>query len=102
MLNNAAAANDLQARPERKVKLGCFSLKHDDFVHDVQFDHYGRRIATCSSDQNIKVWERASDIDYADTSVNPSADRAVDLTTEETARQIANEMMLTNDWVCTA
>ena len=71
---------------QRKVNLANFSLKHDDFVHDVQFDHYGRRIATCSSDQNIKVWERAADIDYADTSCNPTADRAVDLTMEETAK----------------
>ncbi len=27
-------------------------------VHDVQFDYYGRRIATCSSDRTIKAsWD---------------------------------------------
>jgi hypothetical protein len=30
--------------------LASFSLKHEDFVHDVQYDFYGKRIATCSSD----------------------------------------------------
>ena len=29
---------------------------HEDYVHDVAFDWYGRRIATCSSDQTIKIW----------------------------------------------
>ena len=24
-------------------------------VHDIQFDYYGRRIATCSSDKSIRV-----------------------------------------------
>ena len=24
-------------------------------VHDIQFDYYGRRVATCSSDRTIKV-----------------------------------------------
>ena len=24
-------------------------------VHDVQYDYYGRRLATCSSDRTIKV-----------------------------------------------
>ncbi len=28
-------------------------------VHDVQFDYYGRRLATCSSDRTIKVSFRA-------------------------------------------
>eukprot|EP00814_Leptocylindrus_danicus_P013648 CAMPEP_0116043118 /NCGR_PEP_ID=MMETSP0321-20121206/26144_1 /TAXON_ID=163516 /ORGANISM="Leptocylindrus danicus var. danicus, Strain B650" /LENGTH=381 /DNA_ID=CAMNT_0003523823 /DNA_START=43 /DNA_END=1188 /DNA_ORIENTATION=+ len=29
---------------------------HADFVHDIQFDFYGRRIATCSGDRTVKVW----------------------------------------------
>jgi len=29
-------------------------------VHDVSFDFYGKRLATCSSDQRIKVWELTS------------------------------------------
>lgn len=29
---------------------------HADLIHDVAYDYYGRRMATCSSDQTIKVW----------------------------------------------
>lgn len=28
---------------------------HKDVIHDVIFDYYGRRMATCSSDQTVKV-----------------------------------------------
>ena len=45
-----------------KTQLSNFWLKHDDYVHDVQFDFYGKRIATCSSDQYVKIWERNSDL----------------------------------------
>jgi hypothetical protein len=34
-----------------------FPTQHDDLIHDVSFDYYGRRIATCSSDQTIKVFD---------------------------------------------
>jgi WD40 repeat protein len=30
---------------------------HDDVVHDIAFDYYGRRFATCASDKRIKVWD---------------------------------------------
>eukprot|EP00566_Odontella_aurita_P027414 CAMPEP_0113565862 /NCGR_PEP_ID=MMETSP0015_2-20120614/22409_1 /TAXON_ID=2838 /ORGANISM="Odontella" /LENGTH=167 /DNA_ID=CAMNT_0000468099 /DNA_START=25 /DNA_END=525 /DNA_ORIENTATION=- /assembly_acc=CAM_ASM_000160 len=30
---------------------------HRDFVHCVAFDHFGRRIATCSGDRTVKVWD---------------------------------------------
>ncbi|MCJ1463992.1 GTPase-activating protein S13 [Pseudocyphellaria aurata] len=30
-------------------------------VHDVQFDYYGRRLATCSSDRSIKVFNAAGE-----------------------------------------
>jgi WD40 repeat protein len=29
---------------------------HKDLIHDVAFDFHGRRMATCSSDQTVKVW----------------------------------------------
>lgn len=38
--------------------LSSFPLQHDDYVHDISFDFYGKRIATCSSDQKIKIWEK--------------------------------------------
>ena len=28
---------------------------HKDLIHDVALDYYGRRMATCSSDQSVKV-----------------------------------------------
>jgi len=31
---------------------------HKDVIHDVVFDYYGRRMATCSSDQTVKVRTR--------------------------------------------
>ncbi|CAH8642751.1 unnamed protein product [Heterobilharzia americana] len=30
---------------------------HADLIHDVAYDFYGRRMATCSSDQMIKIWD---------------------------------------------
>jgi len=34
---------------------------HKDLIHDVSYDFYGRRMATCSSDQSVKVrWWCAS------------------------------------------
>uniref|UniRef100_A0A7S0YNX3 Protein transport protein SEC13 n=1 Tax=Polytomella parva TaxID=51329 RepID=A0A7S0YNX3_9CHLO len=34
-----------------------FDSGHQDMVHDAQFDYYGRRLATCSSDRTIKVFD---------------------------------------------
>lgn len=39
--------------------------EHKDVIHDVLYDYYGQRIATCSSDQTVKVsikLERASEL----------------------------------------
>ena len=38
--------------------LSSFPLQHDDYVHDLAFDFFGKRLATCSSDQKIRVWEK--------------------------------------------
>jgi len=34
-----------------------FETQHEDLIHDICYDFYGKRIATCSSDQRIKVWD---------------------------------------------
>lgn len=34
-----------------------FEAGHGDMVHDAQFDYYGKRLATCSSDRGIKVFD---------------------------------------------
>lgn len=33
---------------------------HKDLIHDVAYDFYGERMATCSSDQYVKVSGRSS------------------------------------------
>lgn len=38
-----------------------FESGHTDQVHDAQLDYYGRRLATCSSDKLIKVFEVVGD-----------------------------------------
>lgn len=40
---------------------------HLDYVNDVAFDYYGRRIATCSSDRTIKIWAQAADGAWQET-----------------------------------
>ncbi|RKP17965.1 WD40 repeat-like protein [Rozella allomycis CSF55] len=39
------------------MTLTNFKPKHDDLIHDISFDYYCRRIATCSSDQKVKVFD---------------------------------------------
>lgn len=35
--------------------------EHKDLIHDVSYDYHGRRMATCSSDQSVKVWDLGED-----------------------------------------
>jgi nucleoporin SEH1 len=30
---------------------------HEDFIHDISYNFYGKRLVTCSSDQKLKVWD---------------------------------------------
>ncbi|KAI8990086.1 WD40-repeat-containing domain protein [Pilobolus umbonatus] len=34
-----------------------FDTEHEDLIHDVAYDYYGKRLVTCSSDQRLKVWD---------------------------------------------
>jgi protein transport protein SEC13 len=34
-----------------------FDTKHEDMIHDVQLDYYGKRLATCSSDRTIRIFD---------------------------------------------
>ncbi|XP_074644781.1 nucleoporin SEH1-like [Tubulanus polymorphus] len=36
-------------------------VEHKDLIHDVSFDYHGRRMATCSSDQSVKIWDLGED-----------------------------------------
>lgn len=46
------------AKLQQEAMLSSFPLHHDDYVLDLAFDFYGKRIATCSADQKIRVWEK--------------------------------------------
>lgn len=34
-----------------------FATNHEELIHDVVYDFYGKQLATCSSDQHIKVFD---------------------------------------------
>jgi len=38
--------------------------QHKDLVHDVSYDFYGSRFATCSSDQTVRIWDRKEDNEW--------------------------------------
>jgi len=38
-------------------KSNQFNTQHVDMIHDAQLDFYGKRLATCSSDRTIKIFE---------------------------------------------
>ena len=37
--------------------VSTFDSGHTDMVHDAQLDYYGRRLATCSSDMVVKLFD---------------------------------------------
>ena len=39
------------------AQLASFETGHGDMVHDAAFDYFGKRLATCSSDRAIKVFD---------------------------------------------
>ncbi|KAH7921566.1 WD40 repeat-like protein [Leucogyrophana mollusca] len=39
------------------IQTGLIQSAHNDLVTDVSYDFYGLRLATCSLDQRIKVWQ---------------------------------------------
>ncbi|GIY46493.1 nucleoporin SEH1 [Caerostris darwini] len=41
---------------------------HKDLIHDVAYDFYGERLATCSSDQTVKIWDKGEDKQWHCTS----------------------------------
>ena len=39
------------------TQTSTFDTKHEGIIYDAQFDYYGRRLATCSADGTIKVFQ---------------------------------------------
>jgi protein transport protein SEC13 len=48
--------------------MGTLESAHTDQIHDVQLDYYGRRLATCSSDRRVKVFDASSGAQLAELS----------------------------------
>eukprot|EP00698_Gefionella_okellyi_P012414 TRINITY_DN3339_c0_g1_i1.p1 TRINITY_DN3339_c0_g1~~TRINITY_DN3339_c0_g1_i1.p1 ORF type:complete len:334 (-),score=50.12 TRINITY_DN3339_c0_g1_i1:1075-2010(-) len=44
-----------------------FETQHEDIVHDIAYEFYGKRLATCSSDQKIKVWDMEENGEWKQT-----------------------------------
>ncbi|KAK6185528.1 hypothetical protein SNE40_007740 [Patella caerulea] len=34
-----------------------FPTAHEDLIHDVKYDFHGKRMASCSSDHSVKIWD---------------------------------------------
>jgi len=50
-------------------ELPALDTEHKDLIHDISFNHNGQMLATCSSDQTIKIWRNdASRSCHEDTS----------------------------------
>eukprot|EP00742_Colponemidia_sp_Colp-10_P001638 GILJ01001757.1.p1 GENE.GILJ01001757.1~~GILJ01001757.1.p1 ORF type:complete len:340 (+),score=22.35 GILJ01001757.1:60-1022(+) len=41
--------------------IASFDSGHEAMIHDAQLDYYGKRLATCSSDRTIKIFEVAGE-----------------------------------------
>lgn len=52
------------------VEAHSINAEHKDLIHDVAFDYYGERMATCSTDQFVKVSRSADDLYYYNYSLN--------------------------------
>jgi len=37
--------------------INTVDTSHDDMIHDAQMDYYGTRLATCSSDRSVKIFD---------------------------------------------
>uniref|UniRef100_A0A3Q3FPX1 Protein SEC13 homolog n=1 Tax=Labrus bergylta TaxID=56723 RepID=A0A3Q3FPX1_9LABR len=37
--------------------INTVDTSHEDMIHDAQMDYYGTRLATCSSDRTVKIFD---------------------------------------------
>lgn len=51
-ITSASAGLSLSAERPKNIE-----TQHEDMVHDAQLDFYGKRLATCSSDRTVKVFD---------------------------------------------
>jgi len=43
--------------------------QHDDMLHDCQFDYYARKLATCSSDKTIRIFDVIGEVYHPVTTI---------------------------------
>ncbi|CAG0914953.1 unnamed protein product [Notodromas monacha] len=53
--------SDEMTAGEKLFTIDTVNADHKDVIHDVAYNFYGNRMATCSSDQQVKVWDRNED-----------------------------------------
>lgn len=51
-LTQTGAAVSLSSEKPKNIE-----TQHQDMIHDAQLDFYGKRLATCSSDRTVKVFD---------------------------------------------
>lgn len=39
------------------TEINTFDTGHEDIIHDAELDYYGLRLATCSSDHSVKIYD---------------------------------------------
>ena len=54
----------IETRLEDKMASFPIDTQHDDMIHDSQFDYYSKRMATCSSDRTIKIFDITGNIHH--------------------------------------
>ena len=57
MVPNNNTATTSNSNSNKTCKPQILQSPHKDFIHDLAFDHYGRRIATCSADRTVKIFD---------------------------------------------
>jgi len=43
---------------DTSLSIKTMRSKHEDYIQDINLDHYGERMATCSNDRKIIVYEK--------------------------------------------
>ncbi|KAI0321734.1 vesicle budding-like protein [Amylostereum chailletii] len=54
MFLGLSLTNALQQAPTDPIPI---ETAHEDMIHDAQLDYYGKRLATCSSDRTVRVFD---------------------------------------------
>ena len=43
-------------------QVSTIDTQHEDMIHDCQFDYYARKLASCSSDKSIRIFDVVGDV----------------------------------------